>query len=88
MTNTKFFAEISALANGLMARGIDFKFRTLFEGYQIICDGWDAVCHEFSYGGKNGLIEIMGDIVKVEGDDVEGYLTAETILNRIDELSL
>lgn len=88
MTNTKFFAEISTLANGLMARGIEFKFRTLYEGYQIICDGWDAVCHEMSYGHNDGLIEIMGDIVKVEGDEVEGWLTAETILNRIDELSL
>ena len=88
MTDTKFFAEISALANGLMARGIGFEFRTLYSGYQIICDDWDAICHEYSYGGKNGLIEIMGSIVKTEDDDVEGCLTAKEILNRIDELSL
>ena len=39
----------------------------------------DIICHEFSYGGKNGLLEIMGCGIKDEygKDDVKGYLTAE-----------
>lgn len=39
---------------------------------------WDAVCHEFSYGGKDGLLEIYGCLT----DDVEGWLTAEDIINK------
>ena len=36
----------------------------------------DAVCHKGSFGGKQGLLEIMAD--KVDGfDDVLGGLTAE-----------
>ena len=36
----------------------------------------DVICHEYSYGGKDGLLEIMGlvDETKTE-DSVEGYLT-------------
>lgn len=46
----------------------------------------DAVCHKFSYGGKDGLLEIMGLVDEEEGgDDVEGYLTAEEVANRIFE---
>ena len=36
----------------------------------------DAVCHEYSYGGNKGLLEVMADSI-VEYDDVLGYLTAE-----------
>ena len=38
----------------------------------------DAVCHNYSYGGDRGLIEVMGDCVRSEeGDSVRGWLTAE-----------
>lgn len=49
---------------------------------------WDAVCHEGSYGRERGLLEIMGNIVDSEkvGDYVEGYLTAEEVLERVDNL--
>jgi len=43
---------------------------------------WDAVCHYCSYGGLDGLLEIMGDIVR-NGDCYEGWLTAEDIISRI-----
>ena len=49
---------------------------------------WDAICHSGSYGRENGLLEIMGEaLVDSEqvGDTVEGWLTAEEILNRIDK---
>ena len=45
---------------------------------ECICD---AICHEYSYGGKDGLIEIMG--LTENDDDVEGYLTAEDVFTRM-----
>ena len=39
----------------------------------------DAVSHEYSYGGPDGLIEVMGtaDEVNAPNEDVVGWLTAE-----------
>lgn len=49
---------------------------------------WDVICHHGSYGYKEGLLETMGDIVneKEVGDRVEGWLTAEDVINRIEEM--
>ena len=46
---------------------------------------FDAVCHLGSYGYEQGLLEIMGDIENKwkASDDVEGYLKAETIIERL-----
>ena len=47
---------------------------------------WDAVCHRGSYGAEEGLLEIMGTIVRDNaGDNVEGWLTAEEVIERIKE---
>lgn len=48
---------------------------------------WDAVCHRGSYGCEQGLLETYGDIVDESraGDSVEGYLTAEDVIERIHE---
>lgn len=48
---------------------------------------WDAVCHYGSYGYKEGLLEIMGSIVDEEkdGDEVVGWLTAQDVINRLEE---
>ena len=43
----------------------------------------DVICHEFSYGGPEGLLEIMGLVDDDCGDDVEGWLTAENVFARI-----
>lgn len=45
----------------------------------------DAICHKYSYGGKEGLIEIMGLLTEEEAeyDDVIGYLTPENVFERI-----
>lgn len=65
--------------------------RAEFEGEQIIVYNtsgtrvWDAVCHNFSYGYEEGLLEAYGNIV-VESDDVEGYLTADDIISRLEAL--
>ena len=48
---------------------------------------WDAICQKGSYGFEKGLIEIMGTIVSQDyEDDVEGYLTADEIINRLERL--
>ena len=75
--------EMNKLAIGLAERGIEFKLRYLWHGMQILCDTWDAVCHDSSYGHENGLIEVMGTVCRSEDDDVEGWLTADEILSRL-----
>lgn len=43
----------------------------------------DAVCNSMSYGHEQGLIEVMGEpLCQADDDDVEGYLTADTVFNR------
>ena len=85
-----YLTEIKKLADGLMEKGIAFTFHRLYEGYQILVNNpetkeyeWDAVCHDFSYGHDEGLLEIMGEIVENDYDAVEGWLTAEDILKRL-----
>lgn len=47
---------------------------------------WDVVCHDGSYGFEQGLLEIMGSIVDPNcGDTVEGYLTADDIIERLEK---
>ena len=44
----------------------------------------DAVCHYGSYGHESGLIETMGwPLCGLVYDDVEGYLTADTVYARL-----
>ena len=47
---------------------------------------WDAICHGGSYGHKAGLLEIMGSLVdpKIDGDSVVGWLTADEVIERIE----
>lgn len=48
---------------------------------------WDAICHLGSYGYEEGLLEIMGTIVDPEaGDSVEGWLTADEIISRLEDM--
>ena len=51
-------------------------------GYDFI---WDAICHYGSYGFEHGLLEVMGTIVRDDaGDSVEGWLTAQDIIDRLE----
>lgn len=75
--------EMMALAFGLRERGIEFEIHSFFDGLQIRCDGWDAICHNGSYGHERGLIEVMG--LPQCGDDVIGYLTAAEVLAMVDD---
>ena len=79
--------ELNKLASGLIERDIVFTFTAFENGGKIDWGTCDAICHDGSYGKEYGLLEIMGDLVDKTktGDTVEGWLTAEEILNRIDE---
>lgn len=76
--------EMVNLAIGLNARNIPFTARALYGGMQIICDTWDAICHENSYGHERGLIEVMGLGCDNE-EDVVGFLTAAEVLEMVDK---
>lgn len=41
---------------------------------------WDAICNYGTYGAELGLLEIMG--VLVPDGDVEGYLTADQVIEK------
>lgn len=46
---------------------------------------WDVVCHTGSYGYEQGLLEIMGSIVSSYAEnEVEGWLTADEIIKRLE----
>jgi hypothetical protein len=76
--------EMVNLAIGLNTRNIPFTARALYGGMQIICDTWDAICHDGSYGHEQGLIEVMGLGVDDE-EDVVGFLTAAEVLEMVDK---
>ena len=61
-------------------KALDFHQIVVFDGDDPI---WDAVCHTGSYGYEDGLLEIMGNIVK-DGECVEGWLTAEDVILRME----
>lgn len=87
--------ELDKLQNWLALHGYHFRRIDDWNRHQIIvyanenCNEnevlWDAICHRGSYGYEEGLLEIMGDIVdeEVVGDFVEGWLTAEEVVDRI-----
>ena len=81
--NIQYISEIAKLARGLKDRGIVYNMRAHVDGLQIVADGWDAVCFTGSYGAQRGLLEVMGRVI-TGNDDVEGYLTADEILRRLD----
>ena len=81
--NIQYISEIAKLARGLKERGIEYSMRAYVDGLQIVADEWDAVCFTDSYGAQRGLLEVIGSIV-TGNDDVEGYLTADEILRRLD----
>ena len=86
--NKHYMVELNKLMVGLMERNIEFTFKPLFNGgiVDVPSQNWDAICHDGSYGRTQGLLEVMGAKVnKNPYDDVEGHLTAQEILNRLDE---
>lgn len=46
---------------------------------------WDAVISDYSYGHEDGLLEIMGTGLVEGPGTVEGWLTAEEIIKKLEE---
>ena len=47
----------------------------------------DAVCHAFSYGGKEGLLEVLGSAnPNLPNDDVVGWCTANEAFQYFAEM--
>lgn len=95
--NTKpaYSKEIDKLCSFLIAENIPFEKQAFIDGYIVGVPKldpkerkWDAVCHSGSYGHEDGLLEIMGTILtdeESEHDSVAGWLTAKTIISRIEK---
>lgn len=49
--------------------------RVYFNGEEI-----SIISHKYSYGGKQGLFEIL----PYDSDDVEGFLSEEDVLTKLD----
>lgn len=87
--------ELDKLEKYLKEKGYNYERKKsnigIHSGAQIIVYNekgdrqWDAICNWASYGHEKGLLEIMGSIVKPGGDSVEGWLTAEDIIKRLEE---
>ena len=84
-------SELQKLANLLFTSKIPYevKIHPFFDAPIIKYPNYEhcvcsVICHQYSYGGKEGLLEIMG-LVKTDYDDVEGRLTANEVYNRIYE---
>ena len=76
-----FEKEINKLVNLLDNAGISYEMEELWGGW-LLCYPTkedresDVICHQFSYGHEEGLLEMMG---LTEDDDVQGYMTAEEV---------
>ena len=89
--------ELDKLEEYLKVNGYEYErideegsaFAPMFNRHQIYVykDGevdWDVICHYGSYGYKEGLLEIYGNIVRADlKDGVEGWLTADEIIERL-----
>lgn len=93
MTNVKYFIELNKLFGYLNEHGYHAEMRALWGGYQVRTYDeagnllWDAVCHGFSYGGLDGLLEVMGlDMGELNDpeDEVVGWLTADAIIKALE----
>ena len=66
----------------IVASTVDQRPQVVFydEYYNRIAD---AICSPYSYGGEQGLIEVFGKpLCCVEDEEVEGWLTADTVFAR------
>lgn len=82
--------EMHRLANMLGGANIPYEIHQMWGGLRIAYpNNTDVVCsviqHAFSYGGKEGYLEIMGLLTEEEGEgnSVKGWLTAEDVFERI-----
>lgn len=94
MINTK---ELDKLEKYLEENNYNYERQKVFSGEQIKVFNaqnvisWDVIINEYSYGHKDGLLEIMSSdnhIVNrnLHEDGVEGFLDADTIINRLESI--
>ena len=86
----KRMTEIFELEQMLREAHIPYEMGKIFDGYfikvlsndgDVLCD---AICHEYSRGYVEGMLEIMGGLTPAEEecDNVLGYLSAEEVFPR------
>ena len=85
MRNTVYDIAADEMEKLLVENNIGYNRIRLYGGWQFHIDGTDGdiVCHEMSYGGKDGLWESMGFVW--DDEDVSGYLTAQEAISRLKE---
>lgn len=92
MRMVRDLTEMNKLEDYLKANGFEYQREDEdaepMDKHQIIVfengvRSWDVICHYGSYGGDEGLLEGMGDLF---GPDVDGYLTAEDVIKKIEEV--
>lgn len=79
------YSCIEELANLLDQADIPYTRDFLWDGEQIrIGDLCDAICHRYSHGHEDDLLEIQGALTKEEDqkDWVRGWMTPEEVANR------
>lgn len=78
---------IEELAKLLDEAKVPYIRNSIWDGEQIrigtLCD---AVCHSFSYGNEDDLLEIAGALTEKENqkDLVKGWLTPEEVAKRFE----
>lgn len=84
--------RILELAKRLDELNIPYEVNCVIEENDQLRFCWceaDIICHRYSYGGDQGLFEIMGGELmtseELERDSVVGYITMEDAVNRIKE---
>ena len=86
----KYKGQIEKLSERLKKLNIPHTVKELFDGPDCIKFDWcdaDIICHHFSYGGEDGLFEVMGKalMTKMEQnrDRVAGNIPMEDAVKRI-----
>lgn len=84
------FTEIQKLAYMLACTCIPYELTPLYGGIHIEYPNHDyvicsVICHDYSYGHEDGLLEIMGLLTDEERefDSVKGWLSADEVFERI-----
>ena len=82
--------EMITLIDKLQSAHIPFEVVETFNSPQVFYPNYDnpkcdVICHKYSYGGNEGLLEIMGLLTEEEEerDGVAGWLTANNVFARI-----
>ena len=87
-------SEMERLMRLLDAAHIPYEVVTQWNGYPQLwyphpgtpfADLTDVVCSPFTYGGRQGLLEIAGPLCRNDMDNVEGWLSGMEVFLRIAE---